>query len=70
MVRLRRRLVFGGRPAAALSASLFERSSKLVVTRMFLNATAHTTKSVMAVTPMTRHHPLVMSVLAGSFKVE
>src|SRR6266545_395989 len=68
---LRRRWrVFGGRPAAARRVSWSWRVSNAVRMRWLRTASRQAANSAIGVSPMSRHQPRLMSLLAGSLTVE
>src|SRR6266487_322687 len=66
----RRFLVLGGSPAAARRALSAWRSSRAVRIRWLRTVSRQPIHSVSGVTPMRRHQPRAMLVVAGSLMVE
>ena len=65
----RRRRVLGGSPVAARCASRAWRAVQAVMIRWLRTMSRLAVNKVMAVRPMRRHQPRLMSLLAGSLAV-
>src|SRR6266581_8773264 len=66
----RRRLVFGGSPAAARRAVSAWRAAKVSRMRWLRTVSRQASHSVSGARPMRRHQPRAMVVVAGSLMVE
>src|ERR1022692_901344 len=68
--RRRRLRGFGGRASAALRAASAWRASKALRMRWLRTASRHAIHRASGVTPVRRHQPRAMLVVAGSLMVE